>query len=629
MPSEGDTNSSRLRSDAGNGALVRRLLAFAWNYRRSCMLVLAVQVVLLAIGLSGLGLTGLALDVVRAEVDAEVAAPVWPFGLEPPREWSAMWTIGCIAGAVLLLAGARALLNYAYGVLVARLVHVEMVQDLRNRVYRKLHDLSFRFFDANASGSIINRVTGDVQSLRSFVDGVLIQTVIMVLSLGVYLAYMLRIHVPLTLACLAGTPLVWAASVWFSAKVRPMYVRNRELFDGMVLSLAESVQGVHTVKGFGREPEVRARFDAAAGAVRDQQQGIFWRVSLFSPFVGFATQINLVVLLSYGGWLVVHDEIAFGTGLVVFAGLLQQFSGQVSNIAAITNTIQQSLTGARRVFEVLDAPVEVQSKPGALPLGRARGEVRFERVDFAYKSIEPVLRGIDFTVAPGRCVAIVGTTGAGKSATLSLLPRFYDVTGGRITLDGHDLRDLDLEDLRRNIGIVFQESFLFSNTVAANIAFGHPAASREQIEKAARIACADEFIRALPQGYDTVLGEHGVDLSGGQRQRLALARAVLLEPPVLILDDPTAAIDPETEHEILEAMDRAIAGRTTFIVANRTSTLRRADLIVVLEKGRVVQTGRHEELSSVPGLYRRLVGARIEEEERTRSDSSGTEEVRP
>ena len=613
----------RLHSEFSNAALVRRLLAFAWRYRRTCMLVLGVQIVLLASGILGLGLTGFGIDVIRGAIQPGHAPVTWPLGFVPPATWTVMTQIAVIAGIILAFALLRAGLNYTYGILVARLVHIEMVYDLRNQVYQKLHRLSFRFFDANASGSIINRVTGDVQALRSFVDGVLIQTVIMALSLAWYLVYMVHLHAWLTLACLAATPLLWVASAVFSVKVRPMYVRNRELFDGMVLNLAEAVQGVHTVKGFGREPEIRAKFDASADAVRTQQQGIFWRVSLFSPFVGFITQVNLIVLLAYGGWLVVHDQLAFGSGLVVFAGLLQQFSAQVSNIATITNSIQQSLTGSRRVFEVLEAPVEVQTRPDAVRLDRARGEVRFEHVDFAYRSIEPVLRDITFSVSPGQCVAVVGPTGSGKSATLALLPRFYDVTGGRILLDGHDVRDLDLDALRRNIGIVFQESFLFSNTVAANIAFGDPTASREQIERAARIACAHEFIIQLPHGYDTVLGEHGVNLSGGQRQRLALARAILLEPPILILDDPTAAIDPETEREILEAMDRAIAGRTTFIVAHRMSTLRRADLVVVLDKGRVVQTGTHAELLRQPGMYRQFAELQIIDDQPASARVSG------
>lgn len=603
--------ASSAAATVSNRTLLVRLLRFAWGYRRSCVKVLALQLVLLAIGLTGLGLTGFGLDFIRAQVEPGYQAPGWPFGWAPPSAWSALAQLALIAGVILGLAAVRAVLNVVHGIWVARLAQAEIVYELRNRVYQKLHQLSFRFFDANASGSIINRVTGDVQGVRMFVDQVLVQTIAMVLSLGVYLVYMLNLHAPLTFACLAAAPLLWLASIIFSTKVRPLYARNRELFDTMVLNLTEAVQGVHTVKGFGREPEIRARFDRAAQAVCDQKHGIFWRVSLYSPFVGFLTQVNLIVLLAYGGWLVIQGELAFGSGLVVFAGLLQQFSGQVSNITTITDSVQQSLTGARRVFEVLDAPVEVQSRPGAVRLARARGAVAFEHVEFDFQRQDPVLRDLTFRVEPGQCVAIVGATGAGKSAMLGLLPRFYDVTGGRVTLDGHDLRDLEVEDLRRNIGIVFQESFLFSNTVAANIAFGHPAASREQIERAARIACAHEFVTTLPHGYETVLGEHGVNLSGGQRQRLALARAILLEPPILILDDPTASIDPETEHEIMAAMDRAIAGRTTFIVAHRLSTLRRADLIVVLEKGRIVQMGTHAALLAGPGLYQRLAHLQI------------------
>jgi ATP-binding cassette subfamily B protein len=319
----------------------------------------------------------------------------------------------------------------------------------------------------------------------------------------------------------------------------------------------------------------------------------------------------MMMLLGYGGWLVAHDRLPLGTGLIVFAGLLEQFSGQVNNVANIVNSVQQSLIGARRVFEILDAPVEVKSAPDALRLPRLAGTVQFERVTFAYDGIDPVLRDIDLEVRPGQCVAILGATGAGKSVLMSLVPRFYDVTGGRLLLDGHDVRRINLDDLRRNIGIVFQESFLFSNTVAANIAFGHPEASRAQIERAARIAAAHDFILELPQGYDTVLGESGNSLSGGQRQRLAIARAVLLEPAILLLDDPTAAIDSETEHEIFAALDRAIAGRTTFIVAHRLSTLRRADFIIVMDHGRIVQRGTHEELMRVPGPYRHIASLQL------------------
>jgi ATP-binding cassette subfamily B protein len=371
----------------------------------------------------------------------------------------------------------------------------------------------------------------------------------------------------------------------------------------MVQTFVESLQGIAVTKAFGREAEDRARFDAANDAVLRQQHVIFWRVSLFSPAIGFLTRINMMVLLGYGGWLVIQGRLPLGAGLVVFAGLLEQFSGQVNNVATIVNSVQQSLIGARRVFEILDAPVEVKSPPDPVRLPRLRGEVRFEGVSFAYDGAEAVVRDINLVVAPGQCVAILGATGAGKSVLMSLVPRFFDPTAGRVLVDGVDLRRLDLDQLRRNIGVVFQESFLFSHTVAANIAFGHPEATREQVERAARIAAAHDFITALPQGYDTVLGESGNSLSGGQRQRLAIARAVLLEPAILLLDDPTAAIDSETEREIFAALDRAIAGRTTFIVAHRLSTLRRADLILVLENGRIVQRGTHAQLMREPGPY--------------------------
>jgi len=325
---------------------------------------------------------------------------------------------------------------------------------------------------------------------------------------------------------------------------------------------------------------------------------------MFTPLTQFLSQCSLVILFAYGGWLYVQGRIPLGSGLVVFAGLLQQFNGQVANITTIANSVQQSFTAARRVFEVLDTPSEVRNKPHAIIPSRLSGHVKFDNVSFGYHVGTAVLEEISFEAAPGQVVGIFGMTGAGKSTLLSLIPRFYDPQQGAILADGHDLRELDLDAYRRQIGIMYQESFLFSNTVSANIAFGSPHATQEQIERAARLASAHDFVMSLPHGYDSVLGESGVDLSGGQRQRLALARALLLEPPILILDDPTASVDPKTELEIVSALRQAMQGRTTFVAANRLSLLRRADVVLVLEKGRLIQQGTHAQLVQLPGPYR-------------------------
>jgi ATP-binding cassette subfamily B protein len=583
--------------------LVRRLLGLAWRFRTDCLLSLFLSLILLLLALVGLQLLGVVIDIIRHALDATQHAPVSPFGWSPPLSWTPLQTAVFFSSLILVQAILRAALTYQYNMVTARLTQGKLVPSLRDQIYTKIQSLSFRFFDAHGSSSIFNRVTGDVQNTRLFVDGVVLQGLNMVLTLAVYFVFMWRIHPALTLACLSVTlGLAWVTH-YYSARLRPAYLRNRELFDHMVLQFTESVRGMQTVKGFGAESHQIRRFELANDEVTGQQRRIFRDLSWFTPLTQLLSQLSLVILFAYGGWLYVEGRIALGAGLVVFAGLLQQFNGQVANITTIANSVQQSFTAARRVFEVLDAPNEVENAPNPIPPPRLSGRVAFENVSFGYSPETPVLSNISFAAEPGQVIGIFGLTGSGKTSLLSLIPRFYDPQSGRITADGLDLRHLDLDAYRRQIGIVYQESFLFSNTVAANIAFGNPHATLEQIHQSAKTASAHEFILALPHGYDTVLGEAGVDLSGGQRQRLALARALLLQPPILILDDPTASVDPRTEHEILSALREAMRGRTTFVVANRLSLLRRADVILVLDKGRLLACGSHAELITRPGPY--------------------------
>ncbi|TWT96464.1 putative ABC transporter ATP-binding protein [Neorhodopirellula pilleata] len=568
--------------------------------------MLVLQAVLMGLAVLLVQIGGLSIDVIRYHAEGSGELPELPFGFMFPEAWSPMHQVTAIASAMIFVAIIRATLNFAYAIVAGTLVHHRIVVDLRSEVYAKLQRMSIRFYTDQPAGTIINRVTGDVQATRMFIDGVLIQLSILAMSLVVYLTFMLRIDVGLTVVCLITTPVIWFLSIRFANLVRPMFDESRQRVDEMVLRVAESVEGITVIKALGRQDAEIERFARANDAVQAQQCTVFVRIARFNATIQFLTQVNLVVLLVYGGYLTSIDRLPLGTGLIVFAGLLQQFSNQVSNLSGLAGTIQQSLTGARRVFEILDAPEEVTQCVDPYRPESITGEIRLNGVWFDYSPEQPILRDINLHVRPGQRIAILGSVGAGKSTLLHLIPRFFDPTCGLIEIDGVDVRRWHLKTLRRGVAMVLQEPLLLSNTIGANIAFGNPNATHEQVRMAARLASAHEFIEALPNRYDTMLGEYGMSLSGGQRQRLALARALLTDPAVLLLDDPVSAVDPETEHEMMEAFTAASVGRTTLIVANRLSTLRSADRVIVLEKGEIVQSGTHDQLMRQAGVYQRV-----------------------
>ncbi len=608
-------NTNNTDKETVHSSDVLRLLKMTWSYRGGCLKAFFFQFMLLAITLSGLGLTGVAIDYIHNRVDSTAPAARWPFGWTAPTDWTAMQTLLAVALAIIGLALFRTASEYYYRLSLTKLLQQGIVVDLRSKLYNKIQRMGFRFFDNTAGGTLINRLAGDVQRIRSFVDGVMIPMFQVIMSLALYLTYMFSIHVGLTLACLATTPLMWIEAVRFSKRVRPAYRENMRRVDDLILGLSETLRGIHVVKGFGREEPEKSAWQEKNHYILDSKLAIFKQVSRFGPLINFLSTLNLAILLGYGGYLYIQGSISLGAGLIVFAGLLQRFSNQVSMIAGIANSIQHSLASARRVFAIMDTPIDVSSPENAIVVERPKGGIRFEGVSFHYEQNNPVLKNVDLNIRAGQSVGILGGTGSGKTALLNLIPRFYDVSDGTVYVDDIDVRSWDLDALRRTIGMVFQQSFLFSNTVAENIAFGNPEASHEQIVAAARTAAIHEFIMEMPKGYDTVLGEDGADLSGGQRQRLAIARAVLTNPAVLLLDDPTAAVDAHTEKEILQAMERAMRGRTTLLVAHRISTLRRTDRIIVMDQGEIVQQGTHDELIRTKGIYRQVAMLQADEED--------------
>jgi ATP-binding cassette subfamily B protein len=482
-----------------------------------------------------------------------------------------------------------------------------MLADLRNIIFRHLQRLSLGFYERNRAGVIISRLTNDVEALDQLVtDGVtsLIQNTLTLVGTAVVLFFL---DWRLALATMTVMPLMAAATAWFRKRSGRAYREVRETLGAVTATLAEDIAGMRVLQSFTREEPAQENFRQVSDRYRASNMQTVVLNGLYFPFVDFLSTAATAVVLGYGGWLAYHGEVSIGT-LVAFLGYLSNFFDPVQQLSSLYSTFLSAVAALDKITDLLDEEPEVRDADDARDLEHIAGHVAFENVRFAYGRGPEVLHGIDLDVPAGTTVALVGHTGAGKSTIAKLIARFYDPTDGRITIDGADLRSVHQSSLRRQLGIVPQEGFLFAGTVAENIAFGNPDATPEQIIAATRAVGADEFVDALENGYATQLGERGSRLSLGQRQLVAFARALLADPRILILDEATSSVDIGTERKIEQALRRLLHGRTAFIIAHRLSTIRDADLIVVLEHGLVVETGTHDELLAANGLYRSLYG---------------------
>jgi len=489
-----------------------------------------------------------------------------------------------------------------------------VVADVRNDVYRHLQRLSLRFYEDKQTGQLMSRTVNDSDLLEQLVAHAIPDVLINVLMLIGVTAVLMSMSWQLALLSMLPIPLIVLAMRGFARYVRPAFRRRQVELGELNAALNDNISGIREIQAFTREDNEAERIWSRIVRYRDSLLRALRLMAVFHPSVEFTAALGTIILIYFGGRLVLQSALPVAD-LVAYFLYLELLYQPIRALSNVWESIQQALAGADRIAELLDQEPDVAEQPDAVEFpGRAEGAIRFRDVSFRYSVGDMVLRHVDLGVEPGSVVALVGPTGVGKTTLSMLIPRFYDVTDGAITLDGHDLRDLTLDSLRRQISIVLQEVFLFHGTVRENILFGRPHATDREMIEAARIANADEFIAELSDGYETLIGERGVKLSGGQRQRLAIARAVLRDAPILILDEATSSVDTETESLIQQALERLMVGRTTVVIAHRLSTIRSADKIVVLQDGGIVEQGTHNELMAHDGLYRYLSRVQVQEE---------------
>lgn len=519
-----------------------------------------------------------------------------------------------IAFGILVLFFLRGVFSYLQGYLMSYIAN-RVIIDIRNEVYARVQRLSLRFFDTRKTGSLMSRLTNDIGALQTaIVDNfvnIVKESVILIGSV----VGMVILHWRLTLLCVIIVPLVSITIKYFGRKLKKSGHMMQERIADVTSHLQETIGGIRVVKSFFREDyEIdrfrqinQASFGAAMKAARQSNQ--------LSPVVEFIAAIAVTAIIWYGGWSVIDGELTAGE-LIAFLIYAINLANPVRRLSSLYGDIQRSMAAGERVFALLDEVPDIREKDNAIALPVLRGDVVFDAVHFRYDPSKEVLSGISFHAEPGQKIALVGPSGSGKSTIANLIPRFYDVTAGAIRIDGHDIRDVTLASLREQIGIVPQDTALFNTTIEENIRYGRLDATDEEVAAAVRAANAEEFVRQLPQGLQTSIGDRGLVLSGGQRQRIAIARALLKDPRILILDEATSALDTESEQLVQAALERLMVGRTAFIIAHRLTTIQDADHILVIDHGRIVESGTHQSLLALHGMYYNLYTLRLQGEEK-------------